>query len=130
MDAAVMGVVMGVLLPMVISIGAFVMIVYIRKFENIERMAIIERGLDPKMFKRDKGVSPSPVLRWALLLIGAGLGLFMGYFLDEVFRMEVSGYFGSLMIFGGIGLVLAYAIEEKKAKENPVNPNSTTLANS
>lgn len=116
MDAAVMGVVMGVLLPMVISIGAFVMIVYIRKFENMERMAIIERGLDPKMFRRDRSLSPSPVLRWALLLIGAGLGLFMGYFLDEMFRMEVAGYFGSLMIFGGIGLVMAYSIEEKKSK--------------
>ena len=119
MEAAVMGVVMGVLLPMVISIGAFVMIVYIRKFQNAERMEIIERGLDPKMFNRDKSTSPSPVLRWALLLIGAGMGLFMGYFLDEVFRMEVAGYFGSLMIFGGIGLVLAYVMEGKKAKENP-----------
>jgi uncharacterized membrane protein YiaA len=84
-------------------------------------MAIIERGLDPKMFKRDKSTTPSPVLRWALLLIGAGLGLFMGYFLDEVFRMEEAGYFASLMIFGGLGLLLAYVMEVKKAKDDPIS---------
>ncbi|MEJ0032298.1 MAG: hypothetical protein WDO15_18890 [Bacteroidota bacterium] len=47
MEAAVTGIIFGVLLPMVMSIGAFVMIVYIRRFENLERMAIIEKGLDP-----------------------------------------------------------------------------------
>jgi hypothetical protein len=118
MDAAITGIVFGLGIPLLMAIGLFVMIVYLRKYENVERMAIIERGLDPKMFKRDKNSAPSPVLRWALLLIGAGLGLFLGYFLDEVFRMEAAGYFASLMIFGGVGLVIAYVIEGKKAKEN------------
>jgi hypothetical protein len=110
MEAAVMG----ILLPIIISLGAFVMIVYIRKFENMERMQIIEKGLSPDLFKRDRSSTPSPVLRWALLLIGAGTGLLVGYILDEVFRMDEVGYFAMLMIFGGIGLVLAYLIEEKK----------------
>jgi peptidoglycan/LPS O-acetylase OafA/YrhL len=117
MEAAVMGVVMGVLLPMILGVGAFVMIVYIRKFENVERMAIIEKGLDPNLFKRDKTSNPSPVLRWSLLLVGAGLGLFAGYFLDRVFYMEEVGYFAMLMIFGGLGLMLAYMVEERKARE-------------
>jgi hypothetical protein len=117
MDAAVAGVFMGVLLPMVIAIGAYVMIIYIRKFDNIERMAIIERGLDPNMFKKDRDLDPSPVLRWSLLLIGAGLGLLVGYVLDEVFYMEEAGYFSMLMICGGIGLLLAYVIEQKKANK-------------
>jgi hypothetical protein len=108
--------VLGILLPIIVSLGAFVMIVYIRKFENIERMAIIEKGLSPDLFKRDRDSNPSPVLRWALLLIGAGLGLMIGYFLDEVFRMDETGYFAMLMIFGGLGLLLAYLIEEKKHK--------------
>ena len=112
MDVAIMG----VLLPIIISLGAFVMVVYIRKFENIERMAIIEKGLDPNFFKRDRN-SPSPVLRWALLLIGAGIGLLVGYLLDEEFRMDDVGYFSMLMIFGGLGLVFAYMIEEKRGKK-------------
>jgi len=108
---------LGVLLPIIISLGAFVMIVYIRKFENMERMSIIEKGLNPDFFKRDRGGNPSPVLRWALLLIGAGLGLLVGYFLDEAYRMDDVAYFSMLMVFGGIGLMLAYIIEEKKASK-------------
>ena len=37
--------VLGVLLPIIISLGAFVMVVYLRKFQNMERMMIIEKGL-------------------------------------------------------------------------------------
>src|SRR5690242_16331414 len=107
--------VLGVLLPIIISPGAFVMIVYIRKFENIERMAIIEKGLSPELFKKAK--STSGALRAALLFIGGGLGLLMGYWLDNAFGMDEVAYFSMLFIFGGIGLGLAYVIEEKKAKQ-------------
>lgn len=109
--------VLGIMLPIIISLGAFVMVVYIRKFENLEKMAIIDKGLDPNLFKKGKNEGPSPVLRWALLLIGSGLGLFFGYMLDEVFRMDEAGYFASLMVFGGLGLLLAYVIEEKKGQK-------------
>ncbi len=111
--------IIGVMLPIIISLGAFVMVVYIRKFENLERMAIIDKGLDPNLFKKDK-TSPSPVLRWALLFIGAGLGLLVGYFLDEAFRMDDVAYFSMVMIFGGIGLVIAYLLEEKRAKKHNI----------
>jgi len=104
------------MLPIIITLGAFVMIVYIRKFENIERMAIIDKGLSPDLFKRDKKANPSPVLRWALLLIGSGTGLMLGYFFDDIFRMGEVAYFSSLLIFGGLGLLIAYVIEEKKAR--------------
>lgn len=107
---------LGIMLPIIISLGAFVMVVYIRKFENLERMAIIDKGLSPDLFKRDRKESTSPVLRWALLLIGAGMGLLVGYFLDETFRMDEAGYFASLLIFGGLGLLLAYIIEERKMR--------------
>ena len=46
--------VFGIMLPIIISLGAFVMIVYIRKFANLERMAIIEKGLNPDLFKTVK----------------------------------------------------------------------------
>lgn len=104
------------MLPIIITLGAFVMVVYIRKFENIERMAIIDKGLSPDLFKKDKKESTSPVLRWALLLIGAGMGLMLGYFFDEIFRMGEVAYFSCLLIFGGLGLLLAYVIEERKLK--------------
>ncbi|WHZ08559.1 MAG: hypothetical protein OJF59_002313 [Cytophagales bacterium] len=77
-------------------------------------MAIIEKGLDPNIFKRES--SAAPTLRGSLLLIGAGFGLLLGYFLDQLYNMQEVGYFSMLFIFGGIGLGLAYLIEEKKMK--------------
>lgn len=106
--------VLGVLLPIIITLGAFVMIVYLRKFENMERMTIIEKGLPGDLFKRDR--LNSPALRWALLLIGVGIGFLMGYWLDSAFDMEETGYFSMLFIFGGLGLAVSYIVEEKKAK--------------
>ena len=106
--------VFGIMLPIIITLGAFVMIVYIRKFSNIERMAIIDKGLSPDLFKKES--SASGTLRAALLLIGIGIGFLMGVWLDRVFDLEEVGYFSMLFIFGGLGLGMAYLIEEKKAK--------------
>ncbi|MBI1767467.1 MAG: hypothetical protein HY015_06390 [Bacteroidetes bacterium] len=106
--------VIGTLIPIIISIGVFITIIYIRKFANLERMAIIDKGLDPAIFKKES--SSAPTLRLALLFIGAGTGLLFGYFLDRAWDMEEVAYFSMIFIFGGIGLGLAYVIEEKKMK--------------
>jgi hypothetical protein len=108
--------ILGVLLPIIISLGAFVMIAYLRKFKNIERMAIIDKGLDPNLFKDE--MRTSGALRGGLLLIGVGLGFLMGYWLDSAFYMDEVGYFSMLFIFGGAGLLFAYLIEEKKENRN------------
>src|SRR5882672_10641745 len=108
MDVAIMG----TLIPIIISIGVFITIVYIRKFQNLERMAIIEKGLNPDIFKRES--SSAGTLRAALLLMGAGAGLLFGYFLDRSWDMEEVAYFSMLFIFGGLGLGIAYIIEERK----------------
>ena len=104
--------IMGIMIPIIGTIGLFIAIIYIRKFQNMERMAIIEKGLAPDIFKKES--SSAGTLRGALLLMGAGLGLLLGYWLDRSFDMEEVGYFAMLFIFGGLGLGIAYIIEEKK----------------
>lgn len=108
--------VLGVMIPIIALIGAFITAVYLRKFANLERMAIIEKGLDPKLFIKESNTAPT--LRWALLLIGSGIGLLLGYWLDHSFGMDELAYFAMLLIFGGSGLGIAYLIEEKKAKKS------------
>ena len=108
MDVAVMG----VMVPIIGTIGLFITIIYIRKFQNLERMAIIEKGLDPAIFKKES--SSAGTLRAALLLLGAGTGLLFGYFLDRSWDMEEVAYFSMLFIFGGLGLGIAYIVEERK----------------
>ena len=107
--------VIGVFIPIVFILGTIIVIIYVRKFENLERMAIIEKGLSPDIFKRSYNTSGA--LRASLLFIGGGIGLLMGYWLDRAFDMEEVAYFSMIFIFGGLGLGLAYLIEEKKAKE-------------
>lgn len=107
----------GIMIPIIAIIGAFMMVVRLRHFENTEKMAMIEKGVNPEFFNIKKQRNTSGPLRASLLLIGVGLGFFIGYFLDVHFDMEEVGYFAMLFIFGGTGLGLAYLVEEKKNRE-------------
>ncbi|MBL7864740.1 MAG: hypothetical protein JNK10_07700 [Cyclobacteriaceae bacterium] len=109
--------VLGILLPIIITLGAFIMVVYLRKFENIERMSMIEKGVAPDLFKKDR-VNGGGTLRWSFLLIGVGIGFLMGYWLDEMYNMQETGYFSMLFIFGGLGLGLSYFFEESRKKQS------------
>jgi O-antigen/teichoic acid export membrane protein len=106
--------VIAVCLPIFFAIGIVISIVYLRRYDNMERMAMIEKGVSPDIFQRKS--SPSAALRSSLLLIGIGLGLLIGYALDRSFEMDEVGYFSMIFILGGVGLGLAYLVEEKKAK--------------
>jgi hypothetical protein len=107
---------LAIFIPMIAIVSITVMIVYLRRFENSERMAMIEKGVSAELITSKKRANNSSgALRASLLLIGGGLGLMLGYFLDHNFDMEGVGYFSMLFIFGGIGLGLAYLVEEKKA---------------
>src|SRR5258706_1965704 len=95
--------VIGVFIPIIATIGAFIMVIYLRKYANEERMAMIEKGMDPNAIGPRRTNTSGP-LRASLLLIGAGLGLLMGYWLDNTFYMVEVGYFFMLFIFSGVGL--------------------------
>jgi hypothetical protein len=49
--------------------------------------------------------------------------LLVAYFLDRAFDMEEVAYFSMLFVFGGVGLGLAYIVEEKKIKEERASNN-------
>jgi len=102
----------------VLIVGIVTIVIYIRRLINAERLALIEKGASAELFNSVKKPSyVSGSLRAALLMVGAGVGLLMGYFLDSKFGMEEVAYFSMLFISGGVGLGLAYIIEEKKASQ-------------
>jgi len=110
--------VLAVMIPIVAIISVFTMVVYLRRFENAERMAMIERGVDPTLFTKKQRGSTSGPLRAAMLLIGGGVGLLLGYFLEASTDMRAPlPYFAMLFICGGIGLGIAYLVEERKIRE-------------
>ena len=107
--------VLAVMIPIIGIVGIVISIIYLRRFQNEERMAMIEKGLDPTLFAQ-KPRNASSTLRASLLMIGCGFGLLIGFFLDDRFDMEAAGYFSMLFILGGGGLGVAYIIEERKQK--------------
>jgi len=112
-----------VLVPLSAFVAFFLIIYYLRRFQNVERIAMIEKGVDPSLFTKSQRGNPSGTLRASLLLMGAGLGFLIGYFLDRAYNMEEVAYFSMLFIFGGLGLGAAYLVEEKKLKEERESKN-------
>src|SRR5579859_7128723 len=110
------------------TLGICVMVFGLRYMSNKENMAMIEHGQNPKI----KPLKPRPVpfrnLKWGLLLVGAGLGLFAAYLLDNfvLYRVgrgsnfdgndgaNVPIYFALIAIGGGLGLIMSYRIEKKE----------------
>jgi len=88
-----------------------------------ERMAMIEKGVSPATFKS----APSfrlwqgnvlSNLKWGLLAVFAGIGLLVGQQLEYYFGFhEESAVFGSILITGGLALIIFYLIAAKKLKE-------------
>lgn len=110
---------LGILAGIIITLGSLTMVFAIFYLYNREKMAMIERGMDP----RNHQAKPSPYkyLKWALLLIGAGLGLFLSFLLDAWLNSNPDRhqdttpvYFALIAIFGGAGLFLSYLIEKRE----------------
>lgn len=110
-----------ILIPISISLGAFVMVFGLRYLSNKENMAMIQQGIDPKLNRPQ--AAPYRNLKWGLLLMGAGIGLFLAYLLDHsVFSANLSAdndanvpvYFALIGVFGGLGLFISYLIEKKE----------------
>lgn len=105
-----------IIVPVVSMISIVTIIIFVRKFTNDERMAMIEKGDTNFAFNKYNSSGP---LRYGLLLIGAGLGLLLGNILSEVLSSvsEDAIHFSFIFIFSGLGLFLAYKMEEKKKSE-------------
>lgn len=107
------------LIPIFSTLGFFLLIFGIVYLRNREKMAMIERGMDPRM-KTDNSGARNYVLTAGMLMIGGGIGLFLAFILDwSMLENERDGtaiYFAMIALFGGLGLVAAYAIEKKQEK--------------
>jgi len=120
---------LAVLWLILLSLGICATIFGIRYMRNKENMAMIEKGLYPNIKPEKPRPAPFRNLKWGLLLVGAGLGLFVAYMLDNTLLYKighnndhwgdsnganVSIYFAMIAIGGGLGLISSYRIEKKE----------------
>jgi hypothetical protein len=113
--------IVALLIPIIGTISVFTMIVFLRKYENDEKMAMIAKGITPPERASFK-VNPSHSLRWGFVLVGFGVGLLMGSLLESVTQIDGdTAHFSMILIFGGLGLLASYFYQmnlDKKHKEN------------
>jgi len=110
---------LGVLIPIIVPVAMFAMVFGIVYLHKRERMAMIERGMDPRNYK--PRAAPYQTLKWGLLLMGAGIGLFLAYILDHGILASMNPdeenpaiYFSLIAVFGGLGLLTSFLIEKKQ----------------
>ncbi len=102
--------------------GAIALVLY--KFfdtRHRERMAMIEKGLTPaemaSVSPRRFLAHPLTNLKWGLLALFVGFGIFVGNYVQSVTMMdEGPAFFGSIFISGGLALVVYYVIAARKLK--------------
>lgn len=82
---------------------------------NRERLAMIEKGADPKIFasrREGRGV------KLGFLAVGVGIGILAGQLLQHVTSMDVEpATFSMILLFGGIGLLVASQVIRKVSKD-------------
>ena len=112
-----------VIVPVTMFAGGFAMMFGIYYLKTRQNLAMIEKGMNPKEFANRP--APYKNLKWALLLIGAGVGLFLAYLFDNylLYSRHYDGgnapiYFSLIAIGGGLGLFGSYRMEKKWWDEN------------
>ena len=87
---------------------------------NRERMALIEKGIDPdKLTKERRGVGHDPLF-WGFLLVGLGLGILLGYILSQVTQwnsMILPNAMGILL--GGLAMIV-YTYRKRADDQRPL----------
>ncbi|MBN1397488.1 MAG: hypothetical protein JXA06_05590 [Bacteroidetes bacterium] len=112
-----------VLIPITLFGGCAVVLYKYFDGRNKERMAMIEKGVSPADFK---SISPFRFwqgntfsnLKWGLLFVFTGLGLLTGLQIESIFGFnEGSVVFATILISGGLALIIFYLIAAKKLKK-------------
>jgi hypothetical protein len=118
------------LVPITMFAGGFAMIFGIYYLKTRQNLAMIEKNMNPKEFANRP--APYKNLKWALLLIGSGIGLLLAYLLDIMVLMQsrivqgqdhepVAIYFSLIAIGGGLGLLGSYKMEKTWWERQPNN---------
>lgn len=101
------------LIPLVIFATIFG--IFYLSIRRKDRMALLDRGLDPRSFERPN--NNFSTLKYGLLLTGVGLGILLANIVVSTGAMENQpAYLSFVSLFGGIALIIDYLIEKNILK--------------
>lgn len=106
----------GMLIPIVALIVGLILGKRYIEARRLERMAMIERGVDMSIFTNESEATKKfRALRLGMMYAGIGLGLVLGTILVEMVSPLASNHqalliLGSASLFGGLGLLAFYII--------------------
>lgn len=86
---------------------------------NKERLALIEKGADASIFMKGQSKNAAPfwkvlILNLSLLLMGIGLGVFLGLILDTYTVMDEDALYPACIFFmAGVGLFVGFTQTKK-----------------
>ncbi len=113
-----------ILIPLSFFIFLFATLYLYFTTRNKERMALIEKGAEASIFVQGRRKGSAPVwkvfiLNLALLLVGIGLAIFIGSFMEYTLGVEEDiAYPGSIFLMAGVGLLTGFFITKKMEKED------------
>ena len=87
-----------------------------------ERMVAMEKGLKPEdvrgLFERSAiRSSPMASLKWGIVFVAIGIAVLLGMWLHQAFMVEEGVYPGLIALFGGLGLIIFYALAKKRGTQ-------------
>jgi len=108
----------GMVTGIIINLGFFTAIVlsiyFSVKARNKERMALIEKGFDLSEIYKNKEKKHG-FFKFGVILIGIAFGLIFGVLFSKTgFLPDVISYFAMILLFGGIGVLMANYFVAKK----------------
>lgn len=105
-----------IIIPISFFLTVFGVTYIIYSTRHKERMAMIENGIDADFMKPSK--KKGSLLKNSLITIGASIGMFVGYILEDFAGFDEIIYFISTALFSGISLFVYYFIEKEKKEED------------
>jgi hypothetical protein len=130
-------------IPLIIGIITFgiyrLFELFVRRKERLIMIEKMGATIDPSILQQKFSFPETSgkafgTLKIACLLLGVGLGLLIGFFIlmvsipllnstNEWYIQETSGiiYGASVLLFGGVGLLVAFLLEQKYSREDKRN---------
>jgi energy-converting hydrogenase Eha subunit G len=99
----------GIVVPVAFFLAIFAILYVYYTTRTKERLALVEKGVDANIFKRNSTESRINLVKWGIFLIGLSVGVIGGYGLSKAIN-EVVAFFTTILLAGGIALIIAYQV--------------------